>query len=495
MNDEPRQKLRELIVEYGRSLCDEPNRCEALLKDYCGIYKREIFVLVSALRKKVPDDLLKSSAGVPQEIVIGRLCKQLEVELAMTAEAARWAVESWTLALGFITVPSPTVKLASQSKSATVASSGTPVLSPPHGTEVLIAERYRDNQDGTVTDATTNLQWMRFSLGQEWKNGACIGDAKYYVGTDVLGAADVLNRQGGYAGHYDWRLPTRENLLSLLYCSSGRPKSWNDTGSACEGDFESPTISQLAFPNTPTKRYWSSSIQGFAWLVSFKDGQPTHNGNLRNSYAGPSNRLYDDVIRLVRGEQHVIKAQKTALDISPPRNAEGLMAGRYRESGDGIVMDVTTGLQWMRFSLGQEWKGGTCIGEAQLCKWKDALEAARILNRGSGYAGHREWRIPTKEELQSLVFSSSGLPKTWNDTGKACEGDFERPTIDQQAFPNTPSSCFWSGPPDPYSSNEYAWIFDFGYGSSGGGSYRGRYGNCAVRFVFNSRDQDSDLPF
>ena len=58
MHDEPRQKLRELIMEYGRSLCDDPRRCEALLKDYCGQYKREIFVLVNALRNRVVDDLL-----------------------------------------------------------------------------------------------------------------------------------------------------------------------------------------------------------------------------------------------------------------------------------------------------------------------------------------------------------------------------------------------------------------------------------------------------
>jgi hypothetical protein len=102
MNDEPRQKLHKLIVDYGRSLCNDPNRCEALLKDHCGVHKREIFVLVSALKKKVPDDLLNSSAGVPQEIVIGRLCKRLEDELAFTSEASHWAVESWAMALGYI---------------------------------------------------------------------------------------------------------------------------------------------------------------------------------------------------------------------------------------------------------------------------------------------------------------------------------------------------------------------------------------------------------
>ena len=64
MHDEPRQKLRELIIEYGRSLCDDPRRCEALLKDYCGQYKREIFVLVSALKSRVAEDLAKSEEKI-----------------------------------------------------------------------------------------------------------------------------------------------------------------------------------------------------------------------------------------------------------------------------------------------------------------------------------------------------------------------------------------------------------------------------------------------
>lgn len=105
MHDEPRQKLRELILEYGRSLCDDPRRCEALLKDYCGQYKREIFVLVSALRNRVADDLLRRSASVPQPILLARLNNKLVEELAMTAEAAHWAVESWALALGVIAKP------------------------------------------------------------------------------------------------------------------------------------------------------------------------------------------------------------------------------------------------------------------------------------------------------------------------------------------------------------------------------------------------------
>ncbi len=45
MNEFPRQKLCELIAQYGHSLCDDPRRCEALLRDYCGQNRKEIFVL------------------------------------------------------------------------------------------------------------------------------------------------------------------------------------------------------------------------------------------------------------------------------------------------------------------------------------------------------------------------------------------------------------------------------------------------------------------
>lgn len=100
MHDLPRQKLRELIVQYGRALCDGPRRCEALLKDYCGQHKREIFVLVNALKNRVAEDLINVSAGAPLALVVGRLIERLEDELGLAESAARWAVETWAFALG-----------------------------------------------------------------------------------------------------------------------------------------------------------------------------------------------------------------------------------------------------------------------------------------------------------------------------------------------------------------------------------------------------------
>ncbi len=55
MNDVPRQKLREIVSQ--RNILDDPRLCEALLRDLCGEHKREIFVLVAALKERVAADL------------------------------------------------------------------------------------------------------------------------------------------------------------------------------------------------------------------------------------------------------------------------------------------------------------------------------------------------------------------------------------------------------------------------------------------------------
>ncbi len=112
MNDLPRQKLLELIAQYGNSLCDDPRRCGALLKDYCGQYKQEIFVLVNALENRVAQELINASAGVPVTLLLGRLIRRLEDELGLSETAAKWAVETWALALGVIDQPMPVIKPA-----------------------------------------------------------------------------------------------------------------------------------------------------------------------------------------------------------------------------------------------------------------------------------------------------------------------------------------------------------------------------------------------
>ena len=102
MNNEPRQKLRELVARHGPAVVHDRRRCEGLLRDCCGEHRREIAVLVMALEEHVPADLLAASAGLPREALLPRLARRLSDNLALSEEAARWSVNSWALALGVI---------------------------------------------------------------------------------------------------------------------------------------------------------------------------------------------------------------------------------------------------------------------------------------------------------------------------------------------------------------------------------------------------------
>ncbi len=92
--------LRRIVEKHGKDICSDARRCEALLNDLCGAYRREINVLVNAVEERVPLDLLAGAGSMPHELLLTRLEKQLESHTGLTLEASRWAVDSWALALG-----------------------------------------------------------------------------------------------------------------------------------------------------------------------------------------------------------------------------------------------------------------------------------------------------------------------------------------------------------------------------------------------------------
>jgi len=103
MQDIVRGKLAELVGRFGLDLCNDARRCEAMLRDVCGDHKREIVALVAAAREGVGSELRQSSVGVPKELIITRLAKRLHEDFGLVEDLARWAVESWAVALGVAT--------------------------------------------------------------------------------------------------------------------------------------------------------------------------------------------------------------------------------------------------------------------------------------------------------------------------------------------------------------------------------------------------------
>lgn len=149
-------------------------------------------------------------------------------------------------------------------------------------------ERYRNKKQARINDNGTvtfgELQWMRCSLGQKLNPGgdSCRGKASMHNRDDAMALPGLMNRQGGFAGYTDWRLPSFAELSTIRACSSSRAvgpeplPGGRSTFSGCSGTFSSPTIDISLFPDTPKVLYWTSShvegFKGFFALVDFSDG-------------------------------------------------------------------------------------------------------------------------------------------------------------------------------------------------------------------------------
>ena len=105
MHEQPRRTLCKLIQQHGLALHADPRRTEALLRDLCNGYPREIFVLVHAQKLQVAADLLNAPRWFPQQVLTTQLVKRLQEEVAFSEEAAQWAVETWAIALNIQPAP------------------------------------------------------------------------------------------------------------------------------------------------------------------------------------------------------------------------------------------------------------------------------------------------------------------------------------------------------------------------------------------------------
>ncbi|TFG37711.1 MAG: DUF1566 domain-containing protein, partial [Desulfobacterales bacterium] len=133
----------------------------------------------------------------------------------------------------------------------------------------------------------------------------------------------------------------------------------------------------------------------------------------------------------------------------------------FQDNHDGTVTDTASGLMWQKCSMGQTWNAASngCDGSASAANWQNALWQSENLS----LAGHSDWRLPNRNELQFLQ-------------------DYSRynPAIDTTSFPATMSSFYWSS--TTYASyTGSAWVVDFDYGGVYGDGKSRSYYVRAVR--------------
>jgi hypothetical protein len=119
-------------------------------------------------------------------------------------------------------------------------------------------------------------------------------------------------------------------------------------------------------------------------------------------------------------------------------------------SVDGLVTDSITGLMWDQCPYGKS--GSTCAsGTAFNGNWASALTQAKLanaLNGGVGYKGFNDWRLPNKNELESIVDITTALP-----------------AVDTSAFPGTyiGNVNYWTS--TSYGNPDFAHYLNLGLGS------------------------------
>lgn len=208
--------------------------------------------------------------------------------------------------------------------------------------------RYKDNQDGTVTDEITGLMWQQDP-----------GEKMTWTEAVAMVADFEL------AGYDDWRLPTIKELYSLI-------------------DFSG---------NTTTKPYINTEYFVFKW------GDETGERSIDSQYA--TSTIYESMtmggnttmfgVNFADGRIKGYPINKTFY-VMLVRGNPAYGENNLIDNGDGTITDLATGLMWMMDDSGSFYDDGAM-------DWYQALTFAENLE----YAGYDDWKLPDAKELQSIV--------------------------------------------------------------------------------------------
>lgn len=251
---------------------------------------------------------------------------------------------------------------------------------------------YRDNGDGTVSDLVTGLMWQRAPT-------ANVSHA------DALAGAEAATT----GGHTDWRLPTIDELYSLIRFDGETGRTEAESRPYIDAVFDFAYGDTAAGERFIDAQYWSSTEyvgttmtgNATAFGVNFADGRikgyPTHDKL--------GEALY------VRGNPDY-----------------GVNA--FVDNGDGTATDTATGLMWVTVDSGSA------------MTWEEALAYAEGLTT----AGHADWRLPNIKELQSIA-DYTRAPDPTDSTaagiGPAIDPVFTLTNIGTASDPQYP--YVWSG--------------------------------------------------
>jgi len=306
------------------------------------------------------------------------------------------------------------------------------------------SSRFKDNADGTVTDSLTGLMWQK-------------GENERMDWYAALKACQDMR----LGGHADWRLPNLKELNSILNLSY-------ENGWWYYKDF---------FPadglKPPLLHYFSSTpYEGiYVWVTNFCFGYDGY-------YASKNAKLLFRAVRNVTPPKTKIVSEFCFPDSGQKKcyNDEGGIIKNVKKGDRYDGQDGTFVLNSLSFTKlsedGRElsdkadWKKGLrmvrdnntgliweikspCPQDVNYSgdsyRWEDAFHFVKKLNQ-KGFGGFRDWRLPNREELRTIVDYNGQIP-----------------SIDQAIFSDCLPAFYWSKD----SNNKepiFAWGVYFAYG-------------------------------
>ncbi|HEX8026851.1 MAG TPA: DUF1566 domain-containing protein [Vicinamibacterales bacterium] len=125
----------------------------------------------------------------------------------------------------------------------------------------------------------------------------------------------------------------------------------------------------------------------------------------------------------------------------------------FTDNGDGTITDNVTGLMWEKLS-----NDGSIHDKDNEYIWTNAIKKAAQLSAAS-FAGHDDWRLPNRFELETLVNLAAPDPRTFAPFHIGCQAACTNLTCSC-----TPSTNLWTST-TTHSGPAQAWtvLFDVGF--------------------------------
>jgi len=277
-----------------------------------------------------------------------------------------------------------------------------------------VSNDYKDNQDGTITDHATGLMWQQSGAD----NLLSYQKRRKYVRR--------LNHEH-FAGYNDWRLPTIDELTSLLEPEKRKYGLYIDP----------------LFDKKPWWCWSSDTIKGssgLAWVVGFLGGSVSNGlynyGNLyvrvvRTGQLSTKRKQIANGLSIEQGDisssTHIVKETSSIRkksDILIGIGSIGSDEPKYLRRNEPI--EVSRNELKKVFQLGNDWcplkyvpndyednQNGTITDHATGLMWQQSGSDDMLsLPKGKKYmrrlnherfAGYNDWRLPTIDELTSLL--------------------------------------------------------------------------------------------